>query len=86
MTCDVVLFDLTSTYFEVDGTQAFDSALQRHGYSRDKRPDCLRAGADARQLPAPRHGPPARPTRPDLSRPAVPESLALPVSRMHTIV
>ena len=40
-TCDVVLFDLTSTYFEVDGTKALDSALQRHGYSRDKRPDCL---------------------------------------------
>ena len=24
-----------------DGTKALDSALQRHGYSRDKRPDCL---------------------------------------------
>ena len=40
-TCDVVLFDLTSTYFEVDGTKAFDSELQRYGYSRDKRGDCL---------------------------------------------
>ena len=40
-TCDVVLFDLTSTYFEVDGTKALDSDLQRHGYSRDKRGDCL---------------------------------------------
>ena len=40
-TCDVVLFDLTSTYFEVDGTKALDSELQRHGYSRDKRGDCL---------------------------------------------
>ena len=40
-TCDVVLFDLTSTYFEVDGTKALESDLQRHGYSRDKRGDCL---------------------------------------------
>ena len=40
-TCDVVLFDLTSTYFEVDGTKALDSDLQRHGYSRDRRGDCL---------------------------------------------
>ena len=40
-TCDVVLFDLTSTYFEVDGTKALDSSLQCHGYSRDKRGDCL---------------------------------------------
>lgn len=40
-TCDVVLFDLTSTYFEVDGTKALDSDIQRYGYSRDKRGDCL---------------------------------------------
>ena len=40
-TCDVVLFDLTSTYFEVDGIKAFESDLQRYGYSRDKRGDCL---------------------------------------------
>ena len=40
-TCDVVLFDLTSTYFEVDGTKALGSDLQRYGYSRDKRGDCL---------------------------------------------
>ena len=40
-TRDVGLFDLTSTYFEVDGTKALDSDLQRHGYSRDKRGDCL---------------------------------------------
>ena len=39
--CDVVLFDLTSTYFEVDGTKALDSDIQRYGYSRDKRGDCL---------------------------------------------
>ena len=42
-TCDVVLFDLTSTYFEVDGTKALESDLQRYGYSRDKRGDCLQA-------------------------------------------
>ena len=40
-TCDVVLFDLASTYFEVDGTKALESELQRYGYSRDKRGDCL---------------------------------------------
>ena len=40
-TCDGVLFDLTSTYFEVDGTKALESELQRYGYSRDKRGDCL---------------------------------------------
>jgi len=40
-TCDVVLFDLTSTYFEVDGTKALESDLLRYGYSRDKRGDCL---------------------------------------------
>ena len=40
-TCDVVLFDLTSTYFEVDGTKALESDLQRYGYSRDKQGDCL---------------------------------------------
>ena len=40
-TCDVVLFDLTSTYFEVDGVKALGSDLQRYGYSRDKRGDCL---------------------------------------------
>ncbi|MBO7088425.1 MAG: IS1634 family transposase, partial [Lentisphaeria bacterium] len=40
-TRDVVLFDLTSTYFEVDGAKALDSDLQRYGYSRDKRGDCL---------------------------------------------
>lgn len=39
--CDVVLFDLTSTYFEVDGVKALDSDIQRYGYSRDKRGDCL---------------------------------------------
>ncbi len=37
-TCDVVLFDLTGTCFEVDGTKALDSDLQRHGYGRVERP------------------------------------------------
>lgn len=39
--CDVVLFDLTSTYFEVDGTKSMENDFQQHGYSRDKRGDCL---------------------------------------------
>ena len=40
---DVLLYDLTSTYFEVDanGTVAENSELKAFGYSRDKRPDCL---------------------------------------------
>jgi len=40
-TCDVVLFDLTSTYFEVDGTKSLENGFQQFGYSRDKRGDCL---------------------------------------------
>ena len=39
--CRVILYDLTSTYFEVDGTKAGKSGLLDHGYSRDKRGDCL---------------------------------------------
>ncbi|MCP5116483.1 MAG: IS1634 family transposase, partial [bacterium] len=40
---DILLYDLTSTYFEVDanGTVAETSRLKAFGYSRDKRPDCL---------------------------------------------
>jgi transposase len=40
---DVLLYDLTSTYFEVDanGANAEASKLKAFGYSRDKRPDCL---------------------------------------------
>ena len=34
-TCDVVLFDLTSTYFGVDGTKSRTNKLQQYGYSRD---------------------------------------------------
>jgi transposase len=42
-TYDILLYDLTSTYFEVDanGPLAETSALKAFGYSRDKRPDCL---------------------------------------------
>lgn len=37
---DVLLYDLTSTYFESD-PQKGGSKLRRFGYSRDKRSDCL---------------------------------------------
>jgi transposase len=36
--CDLLLYDLTSTYFE---GQAGEVSLARHGYSRDHRPDAL---------------------------------------------
>jgi transposase len=36
--CDLLLYDLTSTYFE---GQAGEVPLARHGYSRDHRPDAL---------------------------------------------
>jgi len=36
---DILLYDLTSTYFECDPPE--DSTLRRFGYSRDKRPDCV---------------------------------------------
>lgn len=39
-TFEVLLYDLTSTYFECDPPAGGD-ALRRHGYSRDKRPDCV---------------------------------------------
>ncbi len=35
---DVLLYDLTSTYFESDCPP---SEIRKHGYSRDKRPDCV---------------------------------------------
>ena len=38
---DVLLYDLTSTYFE-SGPPSDDSDKRRHGYSRDKRSDCVR--------------------------------------------
>jgi hypothetical protein len=37
---DVLLYDLTSTYFEADPPFA-DGDKRRHGYSRDHRPDCV---------------------------------------------
>ncbi len=40
---DILLYDLTSTYFEVDanGPLTEASRLKAFGYSRDKRPDCV---------------------------------------------
>ena len=35
---EVLLYDLTSTYFECDPPEA---GKRKHGYSRDKRPDCV---------------------------------------------
>jgi hypothetical protein len=37
---DVLLYDLTSTYFEADPPQD-EADKRRFGYSRDKRPDCV---------------------------------------------
>jgi len=37
---DVLLCDLTSTYFEVNASDLPEGSKRRHGYSRDKRPDC----------------------------------------------
>jgi Transposase DDE domain len=37
---DVLLYDLTSTYFECDPPPA-DDAKRRFGHSRDRRPDCV---------------------------------------------
>lgn len=37
---DVLLYDLTSTYFEIDAADVPEGDKRRHGYSRDKRPDC----------------------------------------------
>jgi len=37
---DVLLYDLTSTYFEID-PPLDESAKRQHGYSRDHRPDCV---------------------------------------------
>jgi len=36
----VLLYDLTSTDFEVNASDLPDGAKRRHGHSRDKRPDC----------------------------------------------
>jgi transposase len=37
---DVLLYDLTSTYFEINAADVAEGGKRRHGYSRDKRPDC----------------------------------------------
>jgi len=37
---DVLLYDLTSTYFEINASDVADGDKRRRGYSRDKRPDC----------------------------------------------
>jgi Transposase DDE domain len=37
---DVLLYDLPSTYFEVNAADLPEGTKRRHGYSRDKRPDC----------------------------------------------
>ena len=36
----MLLYDLTSTYFEVNASDLPEGDKRRHGYSRDKRPDC----------------------------------------------
>lgn len=40
-TYDVLLYDLTSTYFESEAPPPGSSSKRRFGYSRDKRPDCV---------------------------------------------
>jgi transposase len=37
---DVLLYDLTSTYFEINAADVPQGDKRRHGHSRDKRPDC----------------------------------------------
>jgi hypothetical protein len=37
---DVLFYDLTSTYFEINAVDVPEGDKRRHGYSRDKRPDC----------------------------------------------
>jgi hypothetical protein len=39
---DVLLYDLTSTYFEVNASDLPEASPRRHGYISDKRPDCPR--------------------------------------------
>ena len=37
---EVLLYDLTSTYFEINASDVAEGDKRRQGYSRDKRPDC----------------------------------------------
>lgn len=39
--CDILLYDLTSTYFECDPPPPEAGSKKKHGYSRDKRSDCV---------------------------------------------
>lgn len=39
-TFELLLYDLTSTYFEIDAPDP-EHTKKRFGYSRDKRPDCV---------------------------------------------
>ena len=41
VTYDVLLYDLTSTYFESDPPEPGSASKRRFGYSRDRRPDCV---------------------------------------------
>ncbi|CAG1770372.1 hypothetical protein BAC3_01000 [uncultured bacterium] len=51
---DVLLYDLTSTYFESDPPPAGSDSKKRFGYSRDKRSDCVQVvvalGIDAGRI------------------------------------
>ena len=38
---DLLLYDLTSTYFEGDAADLPEGDKRRFGYRRDKRPDCV---------------------------------------------
>ena len=37
---EILLYDLTSTYFEINASDIPEGDKRHHGYSRDKRPDC----------------------------------------------
>ena len=37
---DLLLYDLTRTYFEINASDVAERDERRQGYSRDKRPDC----------------------------------------------
>jgi hypothetical protein len=37
---DVLLYDPTSIYFEINAVDVLESDKRRHGYGRDKRRDC----------------------------------------------
>ena len=40
----MLLYDLTGTYFEINAADVPQGDKRRHGYSRDKRPDCPQLG------------------------------------------